>query len=117
MRRQYGAAIRLNHIPSGLIAIVRNRRDRITPAMNRLVRSLLAAKIAKTKECPDWKEGSGVIQHGVGDPLIRTWTLDPYQSVRDMRTGKSVEFKPEMLNGNIDELLTANTRKDLDNVG
>jgi protein subunit release factor B len=115
MQGRYGSAIRLTHIATGLVAVIRDYRNRITPAMNKTVRSLLAAKLAKLAEDPEWKEGSGVIQRGVGKPLVRTWTLCPYRSVRDMRTGKSVPFEPEMLDGRIDGLIEENLRREMAN--
>jgi peptide chain release factor 2 len=115
MQGRYGSQIKLTHIPTGLSARITDHRNRVTAAMQETVRALLAAKAAKLAEDPEWKEGSGVIEHGVGKPLIRTWTLDPYQSVRDMRTGISIPFEPGMLDGRIDGLIEANLRRGMAN--
>lgn len=111
MQGWYGSIVKLTHLPTGLVAVIRDWRNMTSAAIQKTAKSLLAAKVAKLAEDPEWREGSGLIEHGVGSPLVRTWTLFPYRSVKDMRTGKSVEFKVGMLDGEIDGLIKANAAR------
>lgn len=111
MRNLRRPAIKMTHIPTGLESAIFERRL----ARNRLVdmrakaKSLLAAKVAKLAEDPLWKEGDG--------PKVRSWHLHTYLGVplfvKNERTGESMPFDTEMLNGRIDGLIEANLRKGL----
>jgi hypothetical protein len=101
-----GDGVKFTHVPTQLVA-----RSNIFPrknkwqAMTHWAKSLLAAKVAKLKEDPEWKEGKG--------PVIRSYHLNPYLGiepfVKDERSGKKVPLPGHdwWRCGRIDELLRA----------
>lgn len=83
--------IRLTHLPTGLVAYVREpgRHSAPTKRTNEAVRDLLRAKLAKLKEDPTWKESGGWYLGAA--KRIRSWHLHTYlgvpRFVKDERTG------------------------------
>ena len=102
-------AIRVTHIPSGMAVAVQSERSQAQnkeKAMQLLV-SRLASKMeaAKVKELSDLKPElkSGSIEWG---SQIRSYVLNPYQMVKDHRTGVKSSQPDRVLEGDLDKFIS-----------
>lgn len=98
-------AVRITHVPTGLNAVVRSERSQAQnkeKAMQLLV-SKLARKMeeAKIKELSDLKP-QVAIEWG---SQIRSYVLNPYQMVKDHRTGIKSSQPDKVLNGELEKFL------------
>lgn len=103
-------AVRVTHIPTGIVAAVQSERSQ---AQNKdkamqLLYSRLAQRLeqAKIKEIaalrPEMRSGS--IEWG---SQIRSYVLNPYQMVKDHRTGIKSSQPDRVLDGELDKFLGA----------
>jgi len=102
------SAIRLTHIPTGIVAACQNERSQ---HQNRaLARKMLMAKIYQTETAKRDAElarmygDKGEIAFG---SQIRSYVLYPYQLVRDERTDLKVGQTDRVLDGEIQEFIDA----------
>ena len=102
------SAVRITHIPSGIVVASQNDRsqhkNRAT-AMNMLKARLYEAELARREA-----EASGEYQEkteiGWGHQ-IRSYVLQPYQMVKDLRTGVTSSAPGDVLDGDIDDYISA----------
>ena len=84
------SAVRLTHIPTGTVVSCQNEKSQLqnkASAMVVLKAKLLALKKAEEKAHLDGAEGD--VQASWGDQM-RNYVLNPYQIVKDLRTGYEV---------------------------
>src|SRR5215217_9267987 len=84
------SAVRLTHIPTGTVVAVQNEKSQLqnkNTAMVILKAKLLAMK--RAEEAAQLKELKGDVQASWGDQM-RNYVLNPYQMVKDLRTGYEV---------------------------
>jgi peptide chain release factor 2 len=102
------SAVRITHIPSGIIAASQNDRsqhkNRAT-AMNMLKARLYEAELAK-REAVTAGEYQAKTDIGWGHQ-IRSYVLQPYQQVKDLRTGVVSTNPGEVLDGALDPFMAA----------
>jgi peptide chain release factor 2 len=102
------SAIRITHLPSGLVVTCQNERsqhkNRAT-AMKLLRARLYQLEIEKRKEEQTKIEGEKK-EIGFGSQ-IRSYVLQPYQMVKDLRTGHEVGDVGRILDGDLDEFVEA----------
>ena len=101
-------AVRLLHIPTGIIVTCQNERSQ---TQNReTAMSVLKARLLDIKHQEQEKELAGLrgayVKAEFGSQ-IRTYTLHPYQMVRDHRTDYTVGNAQSVLDGNLDGFMQA----------
>jgi len=95
------SAVRLTHIPSGLVVTCQNERSQIKnkeQAMKVLISKLEQKAFEKQNEQVNSMKGHQNIEFG---SQIRNYTLEPYRLVKDTRTGYETSNTEAVLNGNI----------------
>jgi peptide chain release factor 2 len=102
------SAVRLTHIPSGLVVVCQNERSQIknrATALNVLKSRLYEKKQDEQRAEMDKFYGEkGEIGWG---SQIRSYVLQPYQMVKDLRTGVSTSDTQGVLDGDLDRFVTA----------
>jgi len=102
------SAVRITHIPTGIVVASQNDRsqhkNRAT-AMNMLKARLYEAELAR-REAAAAGEYEAKTEIGWGHQ-IRSYVLQPYQMVKDLRTGVTSSNPDAVLDGDIDEFISA----------
>ncbi len=104
------SAVRLTHIPTGLVVAVQNEKSQLqnkNTAMVILKAKLLAVKRAEEKATLD--EMRGDVAASWGDQM-RNYVLNPYQMVKDLRTDHEEGNPSSVLDGGIDDFIEAGIR-------
>lgn len=105
------SAVRITHLPSGLV--VQSQSQRSQYANKREAMSMLRSKLYRLEEAKRKEEISqlysekGEIAWG---NQIRSYVLQPYQLVKDHRTGKETSNVQSVLDGDIDDFIEAYLR-------
>ncbi len=100
------SAVRLIHEPTGLVASSQEERSQLQNrerAMNRL-KSLLAAKIEEEHQAELDSIGGKQAQVGWGSQ-IRSYVMQPYQMVKDLRTEVETAAVDAVFNGDLDQFM------------
>jgi peptide chain release factor 2 len=102
------SAVRITHVPTGIIVASQNDRsqhkNRAT-AMNMLKARLYEAELAK-REAEASGEYQAKTEIGWGHQ-IRSYVLQPYQMVKDLRTGVTSTAPGDVLDGALDPFMAA----------
>jgi len=102
------SAIRITHLPTGIVVQCQNNRsqhrNRAT-AMEMLKARLYELELKKREEAAAAQEAAKA-DIGWGHQ-IRSYVLQPYQMVKDLRTGVETSNTEAVLNGEIDDFLAA----------
>ena len=101
-------AVRLTHIPSGIVVQCQNERSQSQnrqSAMRVLRGKLYDAELAKREEHNARLKGKH-IEMGWGNQ-IRSYVLQPYQMVKDLRTDYEVGNPQSVLDGGLDGFMEA----------
>ncbi|WP_122816700.1 peptide chain release factor 2 [Nocardioides pantholopis] len=104
------SAVRLTHIPTGTVVSCQNEKSQLqnkASAMVVLKAKLLARKKAEEKAHLDDLKGD--VQASWGDQM-RNYVLNPYQVVKDLRTGYEVGNPSSVFDGDLDGFLEAGIR-------
>jgi peptide chain release factor 2 len=104
------SAVRLTHLPTGLVVAVQNEKSQLqnkNTAMVILKAKLLALKRAEEKATLD--EMRGDVAASWGDQM-RSYVLNPYQMVKDLRTDYEEGNPSSVLDGGIDDFIEAGIR-------
>ncbi|MET3963056.1 peptide chain release factor 2 [Marmoricola sp. OAE513] len=104
------SAVRLTHIPTGTVVQCQNEKSQLqnkASAMVVLKAKLLALK--KAEEAALKKDLKGDVQASWGDQM-RSYVLNPYQMVKDLRTEYESGNPQAVLDGDIDGFLEAGIR-------
>ena len=104
------SAVRLTHLPTGTVVSCQNEKSQLqnkASAMVVLKAKLLARKKAEEKAHLDGLRGD--VQASWGDQM-RNYVLNPYQVVKDLRTGFEVGNPGPVFDGEIDGFLEAGIR-------
>ena len=104
------SAVRLTHIPTGLVVSCQNEKSQLqnkASAMVILKAKLLAIK--KAEERAQLDELRGDVAASWGDQM-RSYVLNPYQMVKDLRTEHESGNPQAVLDGEIDDFLEAGIR-------
>ena len=102
------SAVRITHIPSGIVVACQNERsqhkNRAT-AWNMLRARLYEAEMARREaEASATEATKGEIGWG---HQIRSYVLQPYQLVKDLRTGHTSGTPDDVLDGRLDDFMEA----------
>ena len=102
------SAVRLTHIPTGLTAVCRNQRSQIR---NReLAWTVLTARLAELKRAETEARAAELKGENVSADFgnqIRSYVLQPYRQVKDLRTGFETSDTKGVLDGGLDALIHA----------
>jgi peptide chain release factor 2 len=102
------SAVRITHLASGIVVVCQNERSQIknrASAMNVLKARLYEKKLDEQRsEMEKFYGEKGEIGWG---SQIRSYVLQPYQMVKDLRTGISTSDTQGVLDGDIDRFVTA----------
>ena len=102
------SAVRITHLPTGIVVVCQNERSQIknrASAMNVLKARLYEKKLDEQRsEMERFYGEKGEIGWG---SQIRSYVLQPYQMVKDLRTGISTGDTQAVLDGDLDRFITA----------
>ncbi len=102
------SAVRLTHIPTGTVVVCQNERSQIknrASALNVLKARLYEKKLDEQRsEMEKFYGEKGEIGFG---SQIRSYVLQPYQMVKDLRTGVSTSDTQGVLDGDLDRFVYA----------
>lgn len=104
------SAVRITHIPTGLVVSMQDEKSQIqnrAAAMRVLQSRLLLLK--KQEEDAKKKELAGDVKASWGDQM-RSYVLNPYQMVKDLRTNHEVGNPDAVFDGDIDGFIDAGIR-------
>jgi peptide chain release factor 2 len=102
------SAVRITHLPTGLVATCQNERSQgrnRDTAMKLLRSKLYQLEVEKRKEAQTQLEGEKR-EIGFGSQ-IRSYVLQPYQLIKDVRTGHEVGDPQRVLDGDLDGFIEA----------
>lgn len=104
------SAVRITHIPTGLVVSMQNEKSQIQnrAAAMRVLQSRLLV-LRRQEEDAQKKELAGDVKASWGDQM-RSYVLQPYQMVKDLRTEHEVGNPQAVLDGEIDDFLEAGIR-------
>jgi peptide chain release factor 2 len=101
------SAVRLTHIPTNIVVVCQNERSQIknkATALNVLKSRLYEKRLDEQRsEMERFYGEKGEIGFG---SQIRSYVLQPYQMVKDLRTGVSTSDTQAVLDGDIDRFVT-----------
>lgn len=102
------SAVRITHVPSGII--VASQQDRSQHKNREIAMNMLRARLYEAELARREAEASGEYQAktdiGWGHQ-IRSYVLQPYQMVKDLRTGTTSTAPDDVLDGDIDDFISA----------
>ena len=104
------SAVRMTHIPTGIVVSMQNEKSQIqnrAAALRVLQSRLLLQK--KAEEAATKKEMAGDVKASWGDQM-RSYVLNPYQMVKDLRTEYETGNPSAVFDGDIDGFLEAGIR-------
>ena len=104
------SAVRITHIPTGIVVSMQDEKSQIqnrAAAMRVLQSRLLLLK--QEEEAREKKELAGDIKASWGDQM-RSYVLQPYQMVKDLRTGYEAGNPEAVFDGDIDGFIDAGIR-------
>src|SRR4051794_5902290 len=104
------SAVRLTHLPTGTVVSCQNEKSQLqnkASAMVVLKAKLLAMKKAEEKAHLDGMRGD--VQASWGDQM-RNYVLNPYQIVKDLRTGYEQGNPSAVFDGDLDGFIEAGIR-------
>src|SRR5689334_9644359 len=102
------SAVRITHLPSGIVVACqqdRSQHKNRATAWNMLKARLYEAELKKREEAAN-AEAASKTDIGWGHQ-IRSYVLQPYQLVNDLRTGTQSQTPQDVLDGDIDRFIEA----------
>ncbi|MFM6847679.1 MAG: peptide chain release factor 2 [Terrabacter sp.] len=104
------SAVRMTHIPTGIVVSMQNEKSQIQnrAAALRVLQSRLLLQ-RKAEEAAVKKEMAGDVKASWGDQM-RSYVLNPYQMVKDLRTDFETGNPSAVFDGDIDGFIEAGIR-------
>jgi len=102
------SAVRITHIPTGIVVACQNQRSQHknrAEAMRQLKARLYEAELQK-REAEASAQNASKTDIGWGHQ-IRSYVLQPYQLVKDLRTGVTSTAPSDVLDGDLDPFMAA----------
>ncbi len=104
------SAVRMTHIPTGIVVSMQNEKSQIqnrAAALRVMQSRLLLAK--RAEEAAERKELAGDVKASWGDQM-RSYVLNPYQMVKDLRTEHETGNPSAVFDGEIDQFIESGIR-------
>jgi peptide chain release factor 2 len=104
------SAVRMTHLPTGIVVSMQNEKSQIQnrAAALRVLQSRLLL-MRKAEEAAAKKELAGDVKASWGDQM-RSYVLNPYQMVKDLRTEQETGNPTAVFDGDIDDFIEAGIR-------
>ena len=106
------SAVRITHIPSGIVAACQNERSQ---GQNReQAMKIIRAKLLQKKQEEDAAKLKGLrgsVESADFGSQIRSYVLHPYKMVKDLRTDTERSDPENVLDGDLDDFITAELRR------
>lgn len=104
------SAVRLTHLPTGIVVSMQNEKSQVQnrAAAMRVLKSRLLL-LRKEEEEAKKKELAGDVKASWGDQM-RSYVLNPYQMVKDLRTNHEEGNPDKVFNGEINDFIDAGIR-------
>ena len=105
------SAIRITHFPTGIVVTCQNERSQFQNKDKAM--QMLKAKLLLLKQQENAQKLSGIrgeIKDIAWGSQIRSYVLQPYTMVKDHRTGQSSGNADAVLDGNLDDFISAYLR-------
>ena len=104
-------AVRLTHIPSGVVVACQAERSQLKNEMKAM--AMLKAKLFQIEE--DKRQAEINRQYGEKSDIgfgsqIRSYVFQPYQMVKDLRTGEKTSGIQDVMDGELDPFIEAKLR-------
>jgi peptide chain release factor 2 len=101
------SAVRITHLPSGIVVQCQNERSQSANKQTamRVLKSRLLERQEEEREAVMAKERGGSADTGFGGESIRSYVLQPYQLVKDTRTGHETGNVQAVLDGELDPFI------------
>jgi peptide chain release factor 2 len=102
------SAVRITHVPTGIVVACQNQRSQHknrAEAMKQLKAKLYEAELQR-REAQANAENAAKTDIGWGHQ-IRSYVLQPYQLVKDLRTGVTSTSPGDVLDGDLDRFMAA----------
>ena len=106
-------AVRLTHIPTGIVVTCQNERSQLQNRENAL--RVLRARLLELKHAEKEQEIAvlrGEYTKAEWGSQIRSYVLHPYQMVKDHRTNVKVSQPDKVLDGDLDRFIEAEIKND-----
>ncbi len=100
------SAIRITHFPTGIVVTCQNERSQFQNKDKAM--QMLKAKLymlAQESNAEKLSDIRGEVKDNAWGSQIRSYFLQPYQLVKDLRTGKEIPQADSVLDGNIDPFI------------
>jgi peptide chain release factor 2 len=103
------SAVRITHLPTGIVVQCQNERSQSANKQTalRMLKSRLAELQLEEREAELARERGEAVDTGFGGANIRSYVLQPYQQVKDHRTGYEVGNAQGVLDGDLDGFIHA----------
>ncbi len=102
------SAVRVTHLPTGITVAIQNERSQLQNRETALtiVRSRLA-QLQLEQHSEKLSELKGPNEQAAWGNQIRSYVLHPYKQVKDLRTGYETSDPDAVLDGHLDDLISA----------
>jgi peptide chain release factor 2 len=101
------SAVRITHLPTGIVVQCQNERSQSANKQTamRVLKARLVERAEEEREALMAKERGGSADTGFGGESIRSYVMQPYQLVKDARTGYETGNIQSVLDGNLDPFI------------
>jgi peptide chain release factor 2 len=101
------SAVRITHLPTGIVVAIQNERSQSANKQTamRVLKARLVERAEEEREALLAKERGGAADTGFGGESIRSYVLQPYQQVKDSRTGHETGNTQAVLDGELDPFI------------
>ena len=102
------SAVRLTHLPTGIVVACQNERSQLRnrDTAMRILKARLY-ELAEKKQREELAELTGHKKEIAFGSQIRSYVLQPYQLVKDLRTGVTSTAPSDVLDGDLDRFMAA----------
>jgi peptide chain release factor 2 len=101
------SAVRITHLPTGIVVQCQNERSQSANKQTamRVLKARLVERAEEEREALMAKERGGSADTGFGGESIRSYVMQPYQLVKDARTGYETGNIQAVLDGDLDPFI------------